>query len=463
MQILWAYSLAMNRTRTVWAVLLSVAALLMGLTGARGQSADAILDKLVEKGILTQDEARQLRDEADKNFRAAYQSKSGLLDWVTALRVNGDFRARYDALHGWDTTMPDRNRFRYRARLGVTALMWDNLEAGIRLTSSEPVDSFGGDPISGNATFQDNASKKFLYVDLAYGRWTPLDTYSFRNTLGVGKFENPFTFSEMVFDPDYTPEGAFNQFTYTINDFHSLRWTTLVGVLDELGASSHDPLLLGTAVQWDALWSLKEGRRVMESSLGVGVLGLRNPENLPNSAVPNQNVGNSRDTNGVLRYHYNPIVVQASFTYTLERFPYYSGFFPMRLAGEFMVNPAVSERNTGWWVGAFFGRPGRRRTWELSYRYKYLEADAWYEEMVDSDFGAYYEATPGGWAYRSGRPSYGAGTNAKGHVLRASLSPADALTLSVTYALTDLASNPGRDYGTSDTIGRLLLDAVWRF
>ena len=26
----------------------------------------------------------------------------------------------------------------------------------------------------------------------------------------------------------------------------------------------------------------------------------------------------------------------------------------------------------------------------------YIEADAWYEELVDSDFGAYYQAASGG-------------------------------------------------------------------
>ena len=37
-------------------------------TTAHAQSADAIIDKLVDKGILTVKEAQDLRDEADKNF-----------------------------------------------------------------------------------------------------------------------------------------------------------------------------------------------------------------------------------------------------------------------------------------------------------------------------------------------------------------------------------------------------------
>jgi hypothetical protein len=134
-----------------------------------GQSADAIIDKLVEKGILTVKEANELREDADKNFSQAYSVKSGMPDWVSALRFNGDFRGRFEGFYGENDSFEDRNRFRYRLRFGVTANLFDNLEVGLRLTSSEPGNggSFGGDPISGNATFTDNASKKFVYLDLA--------------------------------------------------------------------------------------------------------------------------------------------------------------------------------------------------------------------------------------------------------------------------------------------------------
>jgi hypothetical protein len=39
--------------------------------------------------------------------------------------------------------------------------------------------------------------------------------------------ENPFVFSDMVFDADYTPEGAGVQVAYTFNDKHGqveCRW-----------------------------------------------------------------------------------------------------------------------------------------------------------------------------------------------------------------------------------------------
>src|SRR6266571_9404895 len=88
------------------------------------QSSDALLDKLVQKGVLTAEEAKDLRNETKKDFDKSYASKSGLSPWVSALRFNGDFRARYDGVYqddsnsGPGTAREDRHRLRYRLRFG---------------------------------------------------------------------------------------------------------------------------------------------------------------------------------------------------------------------------------------------------------------------------------------------------------------------------------------------------------
>jgi hypothetical protein len=136
----------------------------------------------------------------------------------------------------------------------------------------------------------------------------------------------------------------------------------------------------------------------------------------------------------------------------------YNGAFPIKVFGDFLHNGAAPEdHNNGYNVGLMFGKAGKKGTWEVSYRYEYLESDAWYEEMVDSDFGAFYATT----RPNSGFSGYGAGTNVKGHVIRAAYSPYDSLTLTATYFMTQLIDlNPGDDKsGTS----RLQLDAMWKF
>src|SRR5678816_1386070 len=95
---------------------------------ALAQSSDALIDKLVEKGILSVKEANELREEADKDFTKAYSVKSGLPEWVTSLRFNGDLRMRFDRITTEDSSFADRDRFRYRLRFGYTAVLKDNWE-----------------------------------------------------------------------------------------------------------------------------------------------------------------------------------------------------------------------------------------------------------------------------------------------------------------------------------------------
>jgi hypothetical protein len=49
------------------------------------------------------------------------------------------------------------------------------------------------------------------------------------------------------------------------------------------------------------------------------------------------------------------VVVDASVTYTLDKFPLYRGTFPIRIGGEYMNNTGAEENNQGYWAGVFFG------------------------------------------------------------------------------------------------------------
>lgn len=124
------------------------------VTDVAAQSADAILDKLVEKGILSVKEANELREQSDKNFTTALSSKNGMPEWVTAVKFNGDVRGRYESFFNDNDAFVDRTRFRYRLRAGFTMSMFDDFEAGFRLGSGD-LDSAnritsGTDPISNN-------------------------------------------------------------------------------------------------------------------------------------------------------------------------------------------------------------------------------------------------------------------------------------------------------------------------
>ncbi|MEY4384805.1 MAG: hypothetical protein RLY20_88, partial [Verrucomicrobiota bacterium] len=421
---------------------------------ALAQSADALIDKLVDKGILSVKEANDLREESDKGFTTALSSKNGMPEWVTALKFNGDFRGRYESFN-YENGAVGRDRFRYRARFGFTAAIRDQLEVGLRLGSGDldgGVPTGGIDPISNNQTLQNNASKKGIFLDLAYAKWSPLNTPDWSGVLTVGKMENPFVFpSTMMFDKDYTPEGGAVELTYRLNPEHTLKFTGGGFVLDELSGDSNDPFLAGAQLRLDSAWSSH-----WSSSLGVSYFGITASGNLGNGAVPNINSGNTRTAGGALVYDYTPLQADASLTYTMDKFPLYPAACPITAFGEYIQNTSASANDVGYAFGVTIGKSGKKGLWDLSYQYRNLEADAVYEEFTESDFGGNYLTAPAG-----GNTGYRSGTNVRGHIIKAQYSPYDSLTLGITYWITDLINESPA--GSQSGAGRLQVDAAIKF
>jgi len=453
---------------------------------SHAQSSDALIDKLVDKGILSTKEAQDLRDESDQDFTTAFQAKTGMPDWVTGYKFFGDFRGRYDEVASTDgnTHFADRDRFRYRLRAGVIVSMKDNLEVGFSLTSGDAApttggyNNGGGNPLSNNSTMQDNGTKKGVYIDTAYGKWTVLNSDGWFLSTTIGKMVNPMQFTPMVFDADWTPEGAAVQSGYTFNDQHAIVVNGGAFVEDqEVGSadtgSVQAPALFVGQTAWNANWTQKLG-----TSLGVGGYILANSQNLTTANVPYINQGNTRKVvggNGVLVNGYTPLIADASTTYKLDSFPLYPGAFPIKLSGEYINNVdtiQTDKNNQGYWVGITFGKSGTKHTWDISYRYEYLEADATYDQLVDDDNGAYYQtanANTGNTGYYLQNGYYG-GTNVKGHLIKANYSITDSLTFTFSCYLNQLINQnlPGNNNVTptvepKNNAIHAMADLTWKF
>ena len=453
------------------------AALLASLaTQARAQSSDALIDKLVDKGILTVNEAKDLREQADNDFKTAFQTKTGMPDWVTGYKFSGDVRGRYEQFSGDNSAMIDRTRLRYRVRFGVAVNMFDNLEAGLRLSSADSKgvgsQSSAGNAVSGNSTMQDNFTKKGIYVDAAYGKWTAINSGGWLLAATVGKMDNPFQFTPMVFDPDITPEGAALTGGYAINDKHSIAFAGAAFVMDEETSTTHDPFMYGGQVLWNAKWTPK-----WASTLGVGAFQIVSPEQLNTATVPYVNQGNTRypatianqpTYAGAPVYNFTPIIADASVTYTLDSFPLYAGAFPIKFTGEFMNNPGAPQNNNAYWVGVTLGKSGTKKTWDVSYRYEYLEGDAWYDQLVDDDNGAFYSTTIYPTSHNPNSSiGYFGGTNVKGHLIKVNYSFTDSFTFTASLFLNDLINLPQQQVSPKVNLSsgafHLMADLMWKF
>ncbi len=429
------------------------------------QSSDALIDKLVDKGILSVKEANDLRAEADKDFTKAYSVKSGMSDWVNALKWNGDFRGRYDGLFqdsdnfGPKVGSPNtyashnRDRFRYRARFGLTASMTDNFEVGLRLGSGEigsAAPSLGGSSFSANTTIGNDGSRKFIFVDLAYAKWTPANWVQAE----IGKMNSAFWFTDMVFDPDYNPEGAQQKLNYEINDDQRIGFSAGQFVIAEnfsgpgTGANN-DAYLFINQLDWSARWSPK-----ISSRLGVGLMNFLHQDAI-SPALETFINQNGTPASGPGAQNFNPVIARGEVTYTLESFPIFSGEFPITVGVEYVNNPAASsapfagknysgKANEAYNLGFQVGNAKNKGNWQIAYNYKNIETASTWHGINDDDFGF------------NGR----GGTDVRGHQLKAAYHAYDPLILGLSYYNTEQIANAP---GTKAHQQRIFLDVLLTF
>lgn len=442
-----------------------------------GQAADALLDKLVQKGVLTVDEANDLRQQSDNDFTRATQIKNGMPDWVESFKINGDFRGRLENYHSDNPLWVSRTRYRYRARLQFDAVIAGNIDVIIRFAGADPASAStlgGGSPVSANTTFGGGDSRKPVYFDAAYAKWSPVQNGDWTASIMLGKLDSPFQVSNMVLDYDFVPEGVAGFVSHRLNDRHSLKIIGGLFALYEINqqvtgnllSPSHDPNILAGQIVWDANWTRK-----LSTELGLGVFSLDGRSNL--GVLPGDpanliyyNDGNTRDANGNLVYGYNPIVVSANATYNLAGFPLYSGEFPFQVFGEYMNNPNAPTQNEGYRVGVSLGKADARGRWEISYRYQSLGADAWYDAVVDDDNGAFYQQPLTGSPYiNTGNNSLGygwrGGTNVRGHLITFRYAFTEYASFTMTYYLNTLIH--AVPAGSISAAGHMMADVSLRF
>jgi hypothetical protein len=182
--------------------------LALGLTAVKAQTDGALLDALVKKGVLSDQEAEDIRASAAKEYATTPAGKLSIPDYVSNLKIYGDARLRFEYLDeepqtvqnlaaagGRHSSTTDRNR--YRIRVGAEYTFTDNFKAGFQLESATAGDS-------ANQSLGSEYGKFPINVGLVYLQWKPIDFL----TLTGGKQRNPIYTTDLMWDPDINPEGA---------------------------------------------------------------------------------------------------------------------------------------------------------------------------------------------------------------------------------------------------------------
>jgi hypothetical protein len=198
---------------------------------------DPVLSLLLEKGMITEDEAEKTQAQADAlrtNMAAQFaqeNSKWRISKNVKDLEIFGDLRLRYedrseDTPETTTTTTTksgkkvtksngkiDDDRERYALRFGLRGDTMDDFYYGFRLeTSSNPRSTW----VTMGSSSPDPYGKSALGLDIGqiYFGWSK---YSWLD-LTAGKMPNPLYTSSMVWSPSINPEGLAEHLKYNVGN-----------------------------------------------------------------------------------------------------------------------------------------------------------------------------------------------------------------------------------------------------
>ena len=432
---------------------------------------------------------KQLREEIraevmDRAHKEGWASPGKYPEWAQRIRFYGDIRTRYEGdrfpagngpLYNFNAintgspflednsnafnqffppsynTTQDRNRFRFRARLGADVELFDGFTAGLRIATGE-----SSSPVSTNQTFGGNGgnfSKYALWLDRAFIKYQPVQDF----VASVGRFDNPFWsptdlvwYKDLGFDgfavqakqeiaEGFTPfftGGAFPVFNTDLNaglNTADLAGPTklasrdkwLFGAQGGFGARIDPETTLTMAVAYYDFTNVR-GRlsspcivytasdvcdtdqlRPSFAQKGNTYMRLRDvPLVLPTPGFPN----------GSLAYQYyglasdfRPVVASAQLDFAqfnpihviLDAEYVWNTAFDRSAVAAVAVRPnnfaptpdgspgPYNGGNQGWLARMTVGNKEIRHLWDWNAHvgYKYLESDAMVDAFVDSDFG----------------------------------------------------------------------------
>jgi len=370
-------------------------------TGFAASTVDSLVQKLVEKGILSDKEATQLKGEIAYQEKETIEvgAKKQVPEWAQNMKVSGDFRARLqtersESAGAAATAQGERVRARYRARLNFETKVNDQAKMviGIATDGGSGVNSGSSNARSNNytnstyvtgSTVSNAFSKPYVVLNKAYGQYMVND----RLTLTAGKMENSVFYEpmEFLFDNDITPEGASVEYNYKVNSILSLKAVGNFFTLGEFNPSTSDPFMFAPQL----IATIKPCDK-FDAKAAFTYVGYGNIKSGFNGGLANNTANSANGSNG-LKYDYSApmgaldIGINDPFGESLPDFMYIPrvGVF-----GEYTVNPGAPNKNVAWMAGTYIGnaKVNGFKTWRAYGAYKLLQKDSWLDIFPDSDF-----------------------------------------------------------------------------
>ena len=355
---------------------------------------DILLQKLVEKGVLTAGEAQQIGTETKEQVKKEISEGrySSLPLWIQNTKLKGDFRLRYqdDYANAYGSTKQvNKQRARFRLRLGLESKVNDKILVGIGLaTGLNTSDSKGLTSIdtarSTNQTFGQGFGKKPISLDYAFVQYTPT---SWAKLVG-GKFKNTlWEPGDLIWDTDINPEGASLQLTKNINSSTSIFMNTGILTIQEDTGNTSAPTMF--TIQPGVNYKVNDSVNVKGAVSYYQAFNVKG-KLLNGAAGTNSGYTVSGSTvSGALLYDYKDITPALEISLKDPFKALGVGVPYLALFGEYVQNidTAVKSDNTGYMLGFKFGAEKVENfgDWQFRYNYAMLGKDSILDILPDSD------------------------------------------------------------------------------
>lgn len=280
------------------------------------------------------------------------------------LKLSGDLRVRAQGDYS-DDLAANRNSSQVRARIGATYAISDRVLIGARLATGDPDDPNSTDVQLSNFADDLQVSLDQAYVQLNLDQWK----------LFLGKFPQPFSRTDLVWDSDVNPQGVAATYRGDLRNGAAVRANTMFFVVDE-SAAGPDSTMTGVQLGFD---SPKFGHWKFDVTGGYYDYRLGSIAGADSGDFRS----NLRDADGRYLSDFNLVNVLGGATY--------EGFgarWPVRASFDYVNNRgAATDADTGYAADLTVGRVSQPGDWRLGYGYQQAETDAVFAAFSHDNLG----------------------------------------------------------------------------
>jgi hypothetical protein len=194
------------------------------------QDSGPLIDLLIKKGIVTDQEAEDLRVSLVKDFtNNTAAGKMNLSSALSEFKISGDMRIRHQyetqapsVAAGSATVTNERTRERFRFRLNGDFALQKGWTTGFAFESGQAADS-------GNQTFGGANDDYSLWLARAYVGWQVNPHFGFV----LGKQKNPIYATDLRWDADINPQGAAENYKLFFGAKDTLEFRALQNIMED--------------------------------------------------------------------------------------------------------------------------------------------------------------------------------------------------------------------------------------